>query len=173
MKARFAAAEAKSGEKPSLEGGAKFDAELRADLVASGLPEAAVGKALAYARKTAYAETDEATYQAMEALIHNLNTMHSRAGAQTPFSSINYGTDTSAEGRMIVRNILLRPSLWVLGTGRLFEFGLEAPEMFRVLGKRRPDFVRPYIDELKNIADTDSNRVVRIHCLGALKTLSA
>ena len=107
MKARFAAAEAKSGEKPSLEGGAKFDAELRADLVASGLPEAAVDKALAYARKTAYAETDEATYQAMEALIHNLNTMHSRAGAQTPFSSINYGTDTSPEGRMVMRNLLL------------------------------------------------------------------
>lgn len=45
---------------------------------------------------------------------------------------------------------------------------MEAPEMFRVVGKRRPDFVRPYIDELKNIADTDSNRVVSIHCLGAI-----
>ncbi len=51
--------------------------------------------------------TDHATYQAMEALIHNLNTMHSRAGAQVPFSSINYGTDTSAEGRMIIKNVLL------------------------------------------------------------------
>ncbi|MBQ3111272.1 MAG: anaerobic ribonucleoside-triphosphate reductase, partial [Firmicutes bacterium] len=47
-----------------------------------------------------------ATYQAMEALIHNLNTMNSRAGAQVPFSSINYGTDTSAEGRMVIRNLL-------------------------------------------------------------------
>lgn len=45
---------------------------------------------------------------------------------------------------------------------------MEAPEMFRVVGKRRPDFVKPYIDELKNIADTDSNRVVSIHCLGAI-----
>ena len=107
MKARFAAAEAKSGEKPRLESGEAFDAALRADLVAAGLPEAAVDKAMAYARKTAYAETDEATYQAMEALIHNLNTMHSRAGAQTPFSSINYGTDTSPEGRMVMRNLLL------------------------------------------------------------------
>lgn len=53
------------------------------------------------------AETDRATYQAMEAFIHNLNTMHSRAGAQTPFSSINYGTDTSPEGRMVMRNLLL------------------------------------------------------------------
>ena len=51
--------------------------------------------------------TDHATYQAMEALIHNLNTMHSRAGAQVPFSSINYGTDTSPEGRMVIKNVLL------------------------------------------------------------------
>ena len=51
--------------------------------------------------------TERSTYQAMEALIHNLNTMHSRAGAQVPFSSINYGTDTSPEGRMIIKNILL------------------------------------------------------------------
>ena len=52
-------------------------------------------------------ETDRATYQAMEALIHNLNTMHSRAGAQTPFSSINYGMDTSPEGRMVMKNVML------------------------------------------------------------------
>jgi len=52
-------------------------------------------------------ETDRATFQAMEALVHNLNTMHSRAGAQTPFSSINYGMDVSPEGRMIVKNVLL------------------------------------------------------------------
>lgn len=52
-------------------------------------------------------ETDRATYQAMEALVHNLNTMNSRAGAQVPFSSINYGTDTSPEGRMVIKNILL------------------------------------------------------------------
>ena len=52
-------------------------------------------------------EIDRATYQAMEAFIHNLNTMHSRAGAQTPFSSINYGLDTSPEGRLVMKNILL------------------------------------------------------------------
>lgn len=51
--------------------------------------------------------TERDTFQAMEALVHNLNTMHSRAGAQVPFSSINYGTDTSPEGRMVIRNILL------------------------------------------------------------------
>jgi len=52
-------------------------------------------------------ETDRSTYQAMEALVHNLNTMHSRAGAQIPFSSINYGTDTSPEGRLVTKNLLL------------------------------------------------------------------
>lgn len=60
-----------------------------------------------FAVKNAQKETDRATYQAMEALIHNLNTMNSRAGAQTPFSSINYGTDTSPEGRMVIKNVLL------------------------------------------------------------------
>ncbi len=55
----------------------------------------------------ALSETNRTTYQAMEAFIHNLNTMHSRAGAQVPFSSINYGTDTSPEGRMVIKNILL------------------------------------------------------------------
>ena len=56
---------------------------------------------------TAIAKTDRTTYQAMEAFVHNLNTMHSRAGAQVPFSSINFGTDTSPEGRMVVKNYLL------------------------------------------------------------------
>lgn len=55
----------------------------------------------------AVSKTDRITFQAMEAFIHNLNTMHSRAGAQVPFSSINFGTDTSAEGRMVVKNYLL------------------------------------------------------------------
>ncbi len=59
------------------------------------------------AERLAESETDRATYQAMEALIHNLNTMNSRAGAQNPFSSINYGTDTSPEGRMVTKNVLL------------------------------------------------------------------
>ena len=66
-----------------------------------------VDKIQAFAKKNAEKETDRATYQAMEALIHNLNTMNSRAGAQIPFSSINYGTDTSPEGRMVIKNVLL------------------------------------------------------------------
>ena len=60
-----------------------------------------------FAINTSWNETNAATYQAMEAFIHNLNTMNSRAGAQVPFSSINYGTDTSPEGRMAMRNLLL------------------------------------------------------------------
>ncbi len=59
------------------------------------------------ASESAWARTDKMTYQAMEALIHNLNTMNSRAGAQVPFSSVNYGTDTSPEGRMVMKNLLL------------------------------------------------------------------
>ena len=51
-------------------------------------------------------EVEKATYQAMEAFVHNLNTMHSRAGAQVPFSSINYGLDTSPEGRLVMKELL-------------------------------------------------------------------
>ena len=57
--------------------------------------------------KNAMKKTDRQTFQAMEAFIHNLNTMHSRAGAQVPFSSVNFGTDTSPEGRMVIKNYLL------------------------------------------------------------------
>lgn len=64
-------------------------------------------RAQAFAATQALAETERSTFQAMEAFIHNLNTMHSRAGAQTPFSSINYGTDMTPEGRLVVRSILL------------------------------------------------------------------
>ncbi|MEG2985669.1 MAG: anaerobic ribonucleoside triphosphate reductase [Peptostreptococcaceae bacterium] len=60
-----------------------------------------------FAWKEANKETDRNTYQAMEAFIHNLNTMHSRAGAQVPFSSVNFGTDTSEEGRLVIKNLLL------------------------------------------------------------------
>ena len=50
---------------------------------------------------------------------------------------------------------------------------MEAPEIFRVLGKRRPEFVRPYVEQLQKIAETDNNRVVRIHCLGAIKAAAS
>ncbi|MDD6190992.1 MAG: anaerobic ribonucleoside triphosphate reductase [Firmicutes bacterium] len=81
----------------------KFEAEKLAALIDGKFIAAIQQKATKYANE----EMDRATYQAMEAFVHNLNTMHSRAGAQVPFSSINFGTDTSAEGRMIIKNTLL------------------------------------------------------------------
>ena len=71
------------------------------------IPAGEARRAHEYAMRTAESDTDDATFQAMEALVHNLNTMNSRAGAQVPFSSINYGTDTSPEARMVIRNLLL------------------------------------------------------------------
>ncbi len=71
------------------------------------IPEEEAQKAHAFTVRSATSITDRRTFQAMEALVHNLNTMNSRAGAQVPFSSLNYGTDTSPEGRMAVRNLLL------------------------------------------------------------------
>jgi len=97
--------EKEKGLVPSLSNGDKF-----LSVLVSALEEkfAGFGKKLVdFALKYANKEIDRATYQAMEALIHNLNTMHSRAGAQIPFSSINYGLDTSAEGRLVVKNLLL------------------------------------------------------------------
>lgn len=63
----------------------------------------------------AYQQTRKDTHQAMEGFIHNLNTMHSRGGNQVVFSSINYGTDTSAEGRMVIEE-LLKATIEGLGT---------------------------------------------------------
>ncbi len=97
-----------TGENAKLENSQAFAEALAAALVKQYAinPEDAV-KLVSRAQKRAWAKADRDTKQAMEGFVHNLNTMHSRAGAQTPFSSINYGTDTSPEGRMVIRNILL------------------------------------------------------------------
>lgn len=71
-----------------------------------GITEDELKKAHDFAVSEALKTTEKQTHQAMEALIHNLNTMNSRAGAQVPFSSVNYGTDTSEEARMVIRNLL-------------------------------------------------------------------
>ena len=97
---------AESGVKPRLEASEEY-CRLETPYLAEIVGEEAVEKLQKFAVKYSEKETDRATYQAMEALVHNLNTMHSRAGAQVPFSSINYGTDTTPEGRMVIRNILL------------------------------------------------------------------
>ena len=108
VKAAVEAAEAVAGEQARLENCDKLDAHLIKELCERlNLCEDSVSRILGRVRKRAWATTDRETYQAMEGFVHNLNTMHSRAGAQTPFSSINYGTDTTPEGRMVIRNILL------------------------------------------------------------------
>ena len=76
-------------------------------LQSHGIDETIIDQIQDFTTKQTYQEVDKETYQAMESLIHNLNTMNSRAGAQVPFSSINYGMDTSDEGRMVIRNVLL------------------------------------------------------------------
>ncbi len=92
---------------PTIEPTDAYKTAEHAKLLALGIDEATADKIQAFAQERAAIETDRATFQAMEALIHNLNTMNSRAGAQVPFSSINYGMDTSPEARMAIRNLLL------------------------------------------------------------------
>lgn len=94
------------GLMPTLDNNNGYQA-VEAKYLSEYTDEETVRKIQKFAFETSIIETDRATYQAMEAFIHNLNTMNSRAGAQTPFSSINYGTDTSVEGRMVIKNILL------------------------------------------------------------------
>ena len=101
-----AATEKSAGAIPKLEDGeAYMEAELQ--ILTDKFGAKSAEKIQKFAFKHAGVETDRATYQAMEAFVHNLNTMHSRAGAQIPFSSINYGMDTTPEGRMVIRNVLL------------------------------------------------------------------
>ena len=82
----------------------EFDLNIFDDFTSKSSRVAELFKA---AYDNAIKKTDRATFQAMEAFIHNLNTMHSRAGAQVPFSSVNFGTDTSPEGRMVIKDYLL------------------------------------------------------------------
>jgi ribonucleoside-triphosphate reductase len=92
---------------PTLVENPEFKAAEHEILAGQGLEGAEIGRVQAFSQQKAIEETDRATFQAMEALIHNLNTMNSRAGAQVPFSSINYGMDVSPEGRLVMRNLLL------------------------------------------------------------------
>jgi len=118
---------AETGMQPTLE---DCDAYFVAEL--PKLQEKFGGDDLAELQKIAHyhaiKDADRATYQAMEAFIHNLNTMHSRAGAQTPFSSINYGMDTSPEGRLVMKNLLLATEAG-LGNGETPIFPIQ---VFRV-----------------------------------------
>ncbi len=102
------AAENSFGEKVRMENSSGFDAVVAEGLLKRyDMTRETADSLIARARKRALKKAERDTYQAMEGFVHNLNTMHSRAGAQTPFSSINYGTDTTPEGRMVIKNILL------------------------------------------------------------------
>lgn len=108
VKQIVASAEKRSGESLQLSiknGYLAAEKELLMQLFQTD--EELTGRIQAFALKEAKEETNTKTYQAMEAFIHNLNTMHSRAGAQVPFSSVNFGTDTSEEGRLVTKNLLL------------------------------------------------------------------
>ncbi|MBQ3405012.1 MAG: anaerobic ribonucleoside triphosphate reductase, partial [Oscillospiraceae bacterium] len=128
IKAMIKDIEDRTGLKPTLENCEAYLAEELPILIEKyGNPEM-MEKMQKQAHYYAGKETDRATYQAMEAFIHNLNTMHSRAGAQTPFSSINSGMDTSPEGRMVMRNVMLTTEAG-LGNGETPIFPIQ---IFRV-----------------------------------------
>ena len=107
-KAILAELEAETGKAPALAADGAFDKALAAKLKTLGdIKSEQLTRMVEFAREHAEKETDKATHQAMEALVHNLNTMNSRAGAQVPFSSINYGLCVTPEARMVMRNLLL------------------------------------------------------------------
>ncbi|MDR0696940.1 MAG: anaerobic ribonucleoside triphosphate reductase [Christensenellaceae bacterium] len=106
IKTIFMNLETEKGLKPALTVDPAFEENLKSIFI-KPLGEERYSKILDLTKQSSEKETNRAVFQAMEAFIHNLNTMHSRAGAQTPFSSINYGTDTSPEGRLVIKNILL------------------------------------------------------------------
>ena len=117
----------KLGIYPTLEPNPTFH-EYEARELVKNFSSEIVSKAQAFAQKQAYQETDKTTFQAMEAFVHNLNSMHSRAGAQTPFSSINYGLCVEPEARMLMRNLLLTTEEG-LGAGETAIFPIQ---IFRV-----------------------------------------
>ena len=92
---------------PTLQEQPEHRAALKETLLGLGADNDTADRILDFAQRRSEQETDKATFQAMEALVHNLNTMNSRAGAQVPFSSINYGMDVSPEGRLVMKNVLL------------------------------------------------------------------
>lgn len=141
------------GVRPSMAG---------ADALGRALTEAApeqwkelAERAHAYAVDEALANTDRRVYQAMEALIHNLNTMNSRAGAQVPFSSINYGTDVSAEGRMVMKNLLLATQAG-LGNGETSIFPVQ---IFKVKEGVNYNPEDPNYDLFKLAMETSAKRL--------------
>ena len=89
-------------------------------------------------RQHAVNKTVNRVHQAMEAFIHNMNTIHSRGGNQVVFSSINYGTDTSAEGRCIIRE-LLKSTYEGVGNGETAIFPIQIWKKKRGVNYLRED----------------------------------
>lgn len=118
--------------------------------------DSAVGERIAkFVEKEAQKETVRDTYQAMESLVHNLNTMHSRAGAQVPFSSINYGTDTSHEGRLVIESIL-DATVAGLGSGETPIFPIQ---IFKVKDGVNLNPKDPNYDLFKKAMETSARRL--------------
>ena len=140
--------------KPALDNNYEFDQALR-EVLANNNVNKFIDEIIEFATSSADKETDKETYQAMEAFIHNLNTMHSRAGAQVPFSSINYGMDTSSEGRMVVRNILLATEAG-LGNGETPIFPIQ---IFRVKEGVNYNEGEPNYDLFKLACKTSAKRL--------------
>ena len=140
--------------KPTLDFNENFNQKLKEILIKNNINQF-VDEIIDFATSSAYKETDKETYQAMEAFIHNLNTMHSRAGAQVPFSSINYGMDVSSEGRMVVRNILLATEAG-LGHGETPIFPIQ---IFRVKEGINYNDGEPNYDLFKLACKTSAKRL--------------
>lgn len=140
---------------PTLDVDLKFKQMLKEILITNNIDESILDEIIDFTISSAYKETDKETYQAMEAFIHNLNTMHSRAGAQVPFSSINYGMDTSSEGRMVMRNILLATEAG-LGHGETPIFPIQ---IFRVKEGINYNEGEPNYDLFKLACKTSAKRL--------------
>ena len=140
---------------PRLGGNGAYCAAEAELLTAAGLDADFLQRAQEYAVGKADEEIDRNTFQAMEAFIHNLNTMHSRAGAQTPFSSINYGMDTSPEGRLVIKNILLATQAG-LGHGETAIFPIQ---IFRIKKGVNYDPGDPNYDLLKLAFSVSAKRM--------------
>lgn len=131
--------------------------------------------------KEAYADTEAETYQAMEGFLHNLNTMHSRGGNQVVFSSINYGTDTSSEGRMVVREIL-KATQKGLGRGETPIFPIQIFKVKEGINFSNEDYIKgnAEFDELiedirkgntKNMFETPNFDLLMLACETTSKRL--
>ena len=140
---RKAFVEALRGLEPPL---AHTDAAVEAlavglDRIGCQLPATAVRLAL----EEAYQRTKRETHQAMEGFVHNLNTMHSRGGNQVVFSSVNYGTDTSEEGRMVIRE-LLAATVEGLGQGEVPIFPIQIFKVKEGVNYSEADYAKAQAD---------------------------